>query len=88
LPAVDIEHFFSTLGPRSFLRLIGRQDRTDRDPDLYFDPVDPHSGSLTFSALYAFKLNRETVSYAGFGGEKALTEEGVRRKKASGAEIR
>jgi hypothetical protein len=64
-----------TFSPRSFLRLIGQQDRTDRDPDLYIDSVDAHTGTLSFSSLYAFKLNWETVFFLGYGDEAALTEE-------------
>jgi len=64
-----------TFSPRSFLRLIGQHARTDRDPDLYTFPVPAHDGSLSASALYAYKLNWQTVFYAGYGDEKALTDQ-------------
>ena len=64
-----------TFGPRSFLRLIGQQERTDQNPALYQDPVSEHTGSRSFSALYAYKLNWQTVFFVGYGDEKALTDE-------------
>ncbi len=51
----------------SFLRLIGQHVRTDRNVSLYPDAVDAHDGSRTLSALYAYKLNWQTVLYLGYG---------------------
>ena len=59
---------------RSFLRLVGQHVRTDRAADLFlFDIVTPHDGSRSISALYAYKLNWQTVLYLGWGDSRALT---------------
>ena len=67
-----------TFNSRSFLRLIGQYVETRRDLALY-DPVlypvgalRPKDASLNGSALFAYKLNWQTVLYAGFGDERAL----------------
>ena len=56
--------------PRSFLRLIGQHVRTDRDPALYTYATDPKQANLNLSALAAYKLNWQTVLYAGYGDER------------------
>ncbi len=61
-----------TFNSRSFLRLIGQYVETRRDPLLYSFPVGPKSAGLSGSALFAYKLNWQTVLYAGFGDERAL----------------
>jgi len=48
--------------------------RTDRDPSLYSFPVDEHSGTLDVSALFAYKLNWQTVFFLGYGDQSALTD--------------
>jgi len=63
-----------TFNSRSYLRLIGQHVRTDRDPSLYSFPVDEHSGTLDLSALFAYKLNWQTVFFLGYGDQSALTE--------------
>ncbi len=57
---------------RSFLRVVGQYVRTDRDASLYLDSVDFRDGSRTLSALYAFKLNWQTVFYVGYGDDREL----------------
>lgn len=59
---------------RSFLRLIGDYARTDRDPDLYDDDVSEHDAQKAFSALYAYKLNWQTVLYVGYGDARELID--------------
>jgi hypothetical protein len=56
---------------RSFLRLIAQYTDTKRDPALYTFEVGEKSATLTGSALFAYKLNWQTVMYAGFGNERA-----------------
>ena len=61
---------------RSFLRLIAQHVRTDRAADLYLPElgvITPHDGSRTLSALYAYKLNWQTVLFLGWGDANALT---------------
>ncbi len=58
---------------RSFLRVIGQTVHTDRDAGLYLNSVDSRDGSRTLSALYAYKLNWQTVLYLGYGDLRELT---------------
>jgi hypothetical protein len=51
---------------KQFLRVIGQNVRTDAGTF--------HDGSLTASALYAYKLNWQTVLFIGYGDNRALTE--------------
>ncbi|HEX9163087.1 MAG TPA: DUF5916 domain-containing protein, partial [Thermoanaerobaculia bacterium] len=57
-----------TFNSKTFVRLITQNQRTNRNASL-FDPViiDQHSGSLATQFLWAYKLNWQTVVYAGYG---------------------
>jgi len=61
-----------TFNSRAFLRLIGQYVETKRDPALYTFATSPKDATLNGSALIAYKLNWQTVMYAGFGDEQAL----------------
>ncbi|HVR98748.1 MAG TPA: DUF5916 domain-containing protein [Thermoanaerobaculia bacterium] len=63
-----------TFTSRMFLRLVGQQVTLDQDPDLYGFAVDPHSESVTASALFAYKINWQTVLYLGYGDDRAFEE--------------
>ena len=63
-----------TFTARSFLRLIGQYNATDRDPALYLQPVTPKSGDFSGSALFAYKLNWQSVLFLGYGDDRALDE--------------
>lgn len=65
-----------TFNARSFLRLIGQYERTDADPALYLAPIGKRSGGFAGSALFAYKLNWQSVLFVGYGDDRALTEEG------------
>ncbi|HNX48723.1 MAG TPA: DUF5916 domain-containing protein [Thermoanaerobaculaceae bacterium] len=65
-----------TLNARSYLRLIGQYDRTDRSTALYQVPVDRRSGSFAGSALVAYKLNWQSVLFLGYGDDRVLDEGG------------
>jgi hypothetical protein len=54
---------------KSFLRLIGQYVQTERDPSLYTFAVNAKDAGFSGSALFAFKLNWQTVFYAGYGDE-------------------
>ncbi len=58
---------------RSFVRLIGQYVETKRDPALYTFIVDPKSADLSLSGLFAYKLNWQTVLYAGYGDQNAFS---------------
>jgi hypothetical protein len=57
---------------RAFLRLIGQYVQTRRDVSLYDAPPDAKEAAFSFSALFAYKLNWQTVLYAGWGDEQTF----------------
>ena len=59
---------------RSFLRLIGQYVETKRDPALYLSAVDAKEAVWSGSALFAYKLNWQTVFYVGYGDERTFLE--------------
>ena len=59
---------------RSFLRLIGQYVRTTRDPSLYTFEVARKDADLGASALFAYKLNFQTVLYLGYGDDRTFTD--------------
>jgi hypothetical protein len=54
-----------TFSARSWLRLIGQYVQTERDPALYTFPVEDESGAFSSSAVFAYKLNWQTVLFVG-----------------------
>jgi len=64
-----------TFSARSFLRLIGQYVWTTRDPSLYRAEVTRKDGAFTGSALFAYKLNWQTVLFLGYGDNRTLQEE-------------
>jgi len=61
---------------RVLVRLIGQYLRTERDPSLWIGPVATRDGSLSGSALFSYKLNWQTVLFAGYGDNRTLDEGG------------
>ena len=49
--------------------------QTVRDPSLYTDTVDRKDASLAASALFAYKLNWQTVLFVGYGDNRTFLEE-------------
>ncbi|HKB81017.1 MAG TPA: DUF5916 domain-containing protein, partial [Thermoanaerobaculia bacterium] len=56
-----------TFNARMFLRTILQNQRTNRNQDLYAVTTDRHGGSFASQLLFAYKLNWQTVLYAGYG---------------------
>ncbi|HQT94066.1 MAG TPA: DUF5916 domain-containing protein, partial [Thermoanaerobaculaceae bacterium] len=71
-----------TFNARGYARLIAQYTRTDSDPALYRDPVGARSGSLTGSALLAYKLNWQTVFFLGYGDERTLDTDGTLQRSS------
>ncbi len=67
-----------TFNSRMFIRAIIQNTRTNRDQPLYGDViVDQHSGDLSSQALFAYKLNWQTVFYVGYSDlQEVLNEDG------------
>ncbi|HEX5761133.1 MAG TPA: DUF5916 domain-containing protein [Thermoanaerobaculia bacterium] len=63
-----------TFTARAYLRLIGQWVETENDPGLYTFPVEERSGGFAGSALFAYKLNWQTVLFLGYGDNRALLE--------------
>ena len=58
---------------RSFVRLIGQYVDTRRDPTLYTFPVSGKDAGFGATALFAYKVNWQTVVYAGYGDDRQYT---------------
>jgi hypothetical protein len=55
---------------RAFVRVIGQYVQTTRDPSLYTFPVAAKDAAFSFSSLVGYKLNWQTVVYAGYGDDR------------------
>ncbi len=61
-----------TFSAKSWFRLIGQWVETRRDPALYAEEVEARSGDFAGSAVFAYKLNWQTVLFLGYGDEREL----------------
>ncbi|MEO8432549.1 MAG: DUF5916 domain-containing protein [Acidobacteriota bacterium] len=61
-------------GPRTFVRTVVDYASTSRDPTLYRSPVAAREGSLLASALFAVKVNWQTVLFVGYGDDRLRSE--------------
>ena len=59
---------------RSFVRLIGQYVQTTRDTTLYTSSVTAKDAGFGGSALFAYKLNWQTVFYAGYGDNREFSD--------------
>jgi len=59
-----------TFDRRSYLRLIGQRQALRQDPSLFSFPVEAKSLHTTFSALFAYKLNWQSVLFFGYGDDR------------------
>ncbi len=64
-----------TFTPRMFVRGIVQYVETVRAPLLYLDEVNRRSARVTTSALFAYKLNWQTVLFLGYGDASTFTED-------------
>jgi hypothetical protein len=68
---------------RCFLRLIGQQLQVDFDPALAVSAVTARSRDFTGSALFAYKIDWQTVLFLGYGDERTLTDLTGRLERAN-----
>jgi hypothetical protein len=54
------------LNVRTFVRAILQYTDISRDPDLYTFPVDPRTRQFFSQYLFSYKLNPQTVLFAGY----------------------
>ena len=59
----------------SFVRVIGQYVSTNRDPSLYLSSVAADSGTFSGSALFAYKLNWQSVLFLGYGDDRELSDQ-------------
>ena len=59
---------------RMFARLIGQYVQTRRDVDLYTFAVAAKEADFSLSGLFAYKVNWQTVLYAGYGDNRTYDE--------------
>lgn len=59
----------------SFVRIIGQYVSTTREPSLYRAVVPARSGAFSGSALFAYKINWQSVLFVGYGDDRELSDE-------------
>jgi len=59
---------------RTFVRLIGQYDVTSRDTTLYTFAIEPKDEDFSASALFAYKLNWQSVLYVGYGDDRTFED--------------
>jgi hypothetical protein len=69
---------------RSFVRVIGQHIETLRNPAIYTSAVDQHTESLDASALFAYKVNWQTVLFVGFGNQQEFLPDTDQLETADG----
>ena len=60
---------------RSLVRVIAQYVENDYNPALYTFPIPETDGSFLGSVLYSYKLNWQTVFFAGYGDDRLLLED-------------
>lgn len=60
---------------RLFVRAIGQYEVTRRDPALYTSAVARKQAAFSGSALFAFKLNWQSVVFIGYGDNRVFSDE-------------
>lgn len=59
-----------TFTSRMFVRVIAQYVDTSRDPLLFISDVSDRSGRFGGSALFAYKLNWQSVLFVGYGDDR------------------
>ena len=63
-----------TFTANSYVRVVSQYASTVREPSLYRAAVRSRSGALSGSALFAYKLNWQSVLFVGYGDDRELSE--------------
>ena len=71
---VDRLRLTYSFSARMFIRAIGQYEVTRRDPDLYLDEVPRKQARLSASALFAFKLDWQSVLFLGYGDNESFSD--------------
>ncbi len=77
LVTADIERLRAVwnFNSRAWIRLIGQRVETTRRPELWTFDVLAHEEDFSGSAVFAYKLNWQTVIYLGYGDARTLDEQ-------------
>jgi len=59
-----------TFNSKMYVRGIVQNVRTNRNQRLFLDSVNQHSGNVTSSLLFAYKVNWQTLLFVGLGDER------------------
>jgi len=59
-----------TFNSKMFVRGIVQNVRTNRNQQLFLNSINQHSGNVTSSLLFAYKLNWQTLLFLGIGDER------------------
>jgi len=59
-----------TFNSRMYVRGIVQNVRTNRNQELFLNAVNQHSGNVTSSLLFAYKVNWQTLLFVGLGDER------------------
>ncbi|MBV9071507.1 MAG: carbohydrate binding family 9 domain-containing protein [Acidobacteria bacterium] len=59
-----------TFNSKMFVRGIVQNVRTNRNQELFLNSINQHSGNVTSSLLFAYKLNWQTLLFLGVGDER------------------
>jgi hypothetical protein len=59
-----------TFNSKMFVRGIVQNVRTNRNQELFLHSINQHSGNVTSSFLFAYKLNWQTLLFLGIGDER------------------
>lgn len=73
--AIDWMKVTCTFSPRSLVRVVAQRSDIERNPALAA-ATRPRDRSLSFSGLYAWKLNWQTVFFLGYGDASITGERG------------
>ena len=71
-----------TFTSRLFVRVITQYVAITRDPLLYIDSVNARDGTFGGSALFAYKINWQSVMFVGYGDDRELPDTGDQRHLA------
>jgi hypothetical protein len=64
-----------TFNAKSFVRLIAQYVSTNRDVALHAFPITARAAEFSGSALFAYKINWQSVLFVGYGNEETLSDE-------------
>jgi hypothetical protein len=59
-----------TFNSKMFVRGIVQNVRTNRNQELFLNSINQHTGNVTSSLLFAYKLNWQTLLFLGLGDER------------------